>query len=544
MVRPSSPIRSNVVDRVVTYFAPQAGARRFAARLALFGVGGYSGARTDRAALKDWDPRTDSADSASVPDLKRLRARARDLARNNPLAGGAINTVVDNVVGTGLLPIPQPDADYLGLTQEQAADWAERAERIFWAHCGDASIDIARTLDFCAQTRLATRSEHESGDVLVIRRFVPRKGDLLATRVQLVEADRISTPDGKQTAENIVEGVEVDQHGAPVAYHVSDFHPGDPLTGTATRVRKWKRVVAFGPSGNRVAVHLHTLLRPGQTRGIPMLASVIEPLKQLGRFTDAELMASVVNGMLAFSVETTTGDDAPRYAGAQVGETDGSSEEDLRLDYGAIMNLAPGEKLNMHAPNRPNTAFDAFVLSVLRQVGAGLGIPFEVLVMHFTKSYSASRAAWMLAWKTFGVKRDHVAWGFCHTVYGWVIEEAIARGLLAAPGFFTDPLARKAWLGCDWRGAPAGQMDPLKEIQAVKMRRDLRISTLAQDTAETTGGDWRANLQQIAAEHAEMRRLGIDPATEAVGERVVSESSTQTTQTTTEESDEGEEVDE
>ena len=42
-----------------------------------------------------------SADADLLPALPELRNRSRDLARNNPLAGGAINTVVTNVIGTG-----------------------------------------------------------------------------------------------------------------------------------------------------------------------------------------------------------------------------------------------------------------------------------------------------------------------------------------------------------------------------------------------------------------------------------------------------------
>ncbi len=43
--------------------------------------------------------------------------------------------------------------------------------------------------------------------------------------------------------------------------------------------------------------------RPGQRRGVPVLAPVIEALKQLGRYTDAELVAAVVSGLFTVFVK-------------------------------------------------------------------------------------------------------------------------------------------------------------------------------------------------------------------------------------------------
>jgi capsid protein len=57
-------------------------------------------------------------------------------------------------------------------------------------------------------------------------------------------------------------------------------------------------VPAFGAkTGRRNILHLLYQERIGQRRGLPYLAPVLEALKQLGRYTDAELMAAVVAGM-------------------------------------------------------------------------------------------------------------------------------------------------------------------------------------------------------------------------------------------------------
>ncbi|MCV6599587.1 MAG: hypothetical protein OIF36_03810 [Alphaproteobacteria bacterium] len=42
-------------------------------------------------------------------------------------------------------------------------------------------------------------------------------------------------------------------------------------------------------------------------------------------------------------------------------------------------------------------------------------------------------------------------------------------------------------------GPPRGQIDQLKEIKAAKQRVDLGITTLAEEIAQITGGDWENN---------------------------------------------------
>src|SRR5690606_23671598 len=68
-------------------------------------------------------------------------------------------------------------------------------------------------------------------------------------------------------------------------------------------------------------------------------------------------------------------------------------ENDFQLGPGAILDLLPYESVEIADPKRPNAAFDAFVMAVLRQIGVALEIPFELLIKHFTASYSAAQAA-------------------------------------------------------------------------------------------------------------------------------------------------------
>jgi hypothetical protein len=102
-----------------------------------------------------------------LPDLATLRQRSRDLVRNTPIAGGALNTAALNVVGTGLMLKPNPDREALGWSEEQAAPGA-RASSANGAVVRDAACDVTRTQTFYGLQDLAFRSAFENGDALAL----------------------------------------------------------------------------------------------------------------------------------------------------------------------------------------------------------------------------------------------------------------------------------------------------------------------------------------------------------------------------------------
>jgi capsid protein len=88
-----------------------------AARKASALYGSYVGARYDRRATKEWAVSHGSADADTLFDVVELRKRSRDLMRNTPIALGAVNTVVQNAIGTGLSLQCTPDLAGLGRGQ-------------------------------------------------------------------------------------------------------------------------------------------------------------------------------------------------------------------------------------------------------------------------------------------------------------------------------------------------------------------------------------------------------------------------------------------
>jgi lambda family phage portal protein len=501
-------VNENLVDRAVRYFNPTRAQRRMQARLqmeAFSGGNSYTGASKSRRSMKEWHTTSGSADGDLLSDLPALRERSRDLVRNAPLATGAINTVVTNVIGTGLSLQSRVNREALGMTEEQAAEWQKNAEREFRMWSESQDCDITRTQNFYELQDLVFRGSLESGDSFALLPHLKRPGEAYGLKVQLVEGDRVCNPNFAMNKPGIAGGIELDANGAPLACHILRSHPGD----FRFKNGEWDRVPVFGEkTGRRNVLHLFKRVRPGQNRGVPYLAPVIEALKQIDRYTEAEIMAAVVSGMFTVFVHSEgQGLDPANQLGMAAETGARPSDTDIKMASGAIIDLGPNEKIETANPGRPNTAFDPFVMAILRQVGVALELPFEILVKHFTASYSAARAAMLEAWKFFRVRREWIAGRFCQPIYETFLAEAIASGRILAPGFFDDPLIRAAYCAAQWQGDGPGAIDPLKESLAVEKRLEIGMSTLAKETAAYDGSDWEDNHAQQVRENA-MRRGG------------------------------------
>ncbi|KQS90307.1 phage portal protein [Rhizobium sp. Leaf386] len=485
-------VAPSLVDRLVGVFSPAAQLRRQVARTALASAnGGYNGGKRDRRGMQNYLPDGGSANTDTSPDLPMLRARSRDLRRNVPLATGAIATRITNVIGEGLRVLPQVDGDALGLSKKAARDWNRKARAEFALACWTA--DFTGVNSFDELQALVFGSAEESGDVLVIRRYRRDPGDTYGVKLQVIEADRLSNPNNHMDSDTIVGGVEASGDGVVLAYHVSDRHPGD----TFRKAMSWRRIPAFYNDGRPICLHIFKRLRPDQARGVPFLSPVIEAFKQLGTYSEAEIEAAVLAAFFTVFVKTPDGQSGPL---ASTGEDLRSGKETVGLGKGAIVDLAEGEDIVIANPSRPNQNFDPFVLAILKQIGAALELPFELLIKHFSASYSASRAALEMAWQTFRRERAWIIRNLCQPYYEMVLEEAIVMGRIEAPGFFDDPAIRRAWLNAAWYGPVKMSLDPKKDADADAGDLANRTKTRSQIIMERTGGDIESVFEQLGYE--------------------------------------------
>ncbi len=487
--------------------------------LHLSGAKGYgqAGASHTRRALKGFNPASGSPREDIDDNNYTLRQRGRMLAMSAPIAASAVKTNRTNTIGLGLKLNPRPDKAILGLTSEQAKEWERgvKAEFRMWAE-HKQRCDITGINDFYMMQQLCFYSWLASGDVFVVRKEGETPNCPYTLKLHVIEADRCSTPsdglaytigvtEGKNidNGNRIYDGVEVNKEGGVVAYWFRNTYPYQ-ITYEKT---DWVRIEAYGQkTGLPNVMHIMNTERPEQYRGVTYLAPIIEPLLQLKRYTEAEIMAAVVQAFFTVFVKS----EAPTGAdGMPFNEVGDGQEADDQVSYdpneyevgsGNVNVMNPGESIEMAETKRPNNGFEMFFKAMCKQIGAALEIPAELLIKEFTASYSASRAALLEAWKAFKMYRNWFTSSFCKPVYEIWLSEAIARGRVNAPGFFSDPLMREAWLGSEWIGPSQGQLDPVKEVNAEILSIQNGLTTHEAAAAKINGSDWDTNIDQLEME--------------------------------------------
>lgn len=529
----------NILDKAIEVFAPGIAAKReknktiAAQQRALRevtnsfypssgsngrGYGKY-GASRKKSSMMFWQTTSGDADVDIHQNIPLLRERARDLHMGSDIVAAAHKGLRTNIVGTGLRLSPAFNAELLGLTESQAEKLRKSimSEWALWAET--TKCDAAGLNDFYELQGLAFISTIMSGDVFGLMPSLPRTWSVYDLKVNLVESDRCSTPPNfinSPDQNKIQSGVEVDKDGMVVAYHFSNKHPG---SSAYAEKEEWVRVQKYGTRTGRInVIHLFESERPGQRRGVPIIAPIVDSLKQLSRYKEAELAAAVVTSMYTVFITTPADDDGEDPFNDVGIEAPGVEEasnvpeatgEEIKMGQAAIVRTEPGEDVKFANPTRPNPNFEAFVRANIKEMAAALELPYEILLKQFTSSYSASRGALLEAWKMYRMRRAWLAKSFCQPIYEEWFIEAVTKGRIDAPGIFDDPAIFAAYTKAEWHGPSQGLLDPTKEVQAAVMRMDNNLSTGTRETAEINGGSWEDNVRQRAYEQARLKNLGL-----------------------------------
>lgn len=476
----------------------------------------YAGASRRSKELAGWNPGLGSADADLLSELPDLVARSRDLSRNHGIASGALQTLVDNIVGTGLVLAANPDYRALGKSKEWAQEFRREVEALWRPWANHTYADATNIDSFNAMTTLVARSWFDNGETFALPVWVQDGRTPFRTKIQLVEADRVSNPHSKLDSERIRSGIEIDRLGKPIAYHVQKKHPGDAYGMFGGINQEWERVPAETDFARKRVIHVFVRERIGQNRGKPFVTSVMQQFKMFDHYSRTEMQAAVANALIAAIVKTPLdGESVREMVGGTPQDRDeymaGVQDQLVPLRGGSFIQTPPGTEIAPFIPTRPAAQFGAFLETVARHIGAGLNLPYELLLKDWSKTnYSSARAALLEAWRFFRGRRSFLTDKWCQPVFDLWFEEAVHGGLLSiSPEEYYRN--REAYTRANWIGPGRGWIDPVKEAEAAQIRIQSGLSTL-QDEAAEQGSDWEEVLEQQAVEKAKREELGLAPA--------------------------------
>jgi lambda family phage portal protein len=463
--------------------------------------------------LANWRPQQVFTNQAEAMERAEIVKRSIDLANNDPHAAGIIDTFAATVVGPGLTPHPSPDPDALGLSDEaeRRVISAMRAAYNRWA----PFADVAGRLH-AGQIHYLTRlSLLRYGEFFVLLPMLEDAFRPYSLACQVIHPLRVKTPIDLVNAGNIRDGIELGEYGEAVAVWIkkSGFKSSIPLPDIAVNFLRVPTRV-----GHRWNVlHGFVTKEPEQVRGWPFFAPAITFFRHFSDLLSAELISNVVTAALTYFIEVQAGQDpfavaqgmATRYATVP-GPTGAPQAIRHQETYpGAILYGNAGEKPHLLSAARPGTTFEPFTKTVKKSIALACGMPYVVAFKDVEgTSYAGFRAAMLDAWRVFSMDRVWHGRYLAQPLFTMLMEEAYLRGELPYPAFYRDmhELTR-----CEWRGAPKGNIEPVKEIQAEILAINNNLKTREAAIIENGFGDPRRTFRQLEEEANELIERGLPP---------------------------------
>jgi lambda family phage portal protein len=401
---------------------------------------------------------------------RNLRIRSRYEVANNSYARGIVNTLANDVIGTG----PRLQM----LTPNPAAN--KQIERAFrqWASAVDLTGKL-RTMR-CART--------QDGEAFALFVTNPKLPTPVKLDLRLVEADQVTTPILLVPSLKFVDGIVLDDHNNPVEYHVLRQHPGSQFVV----VNPWD----FDRVPAAQVIHLFRADRPGQHRGVPEILPALPLFAQLRRFTLAVLAAAETAADFAGILYT----DAPAN-----GEADAAEPfEPIELEKRALLTMPGGWKMSQLQAEQPATTYAEFKKELLNEIARCLSMPFNVAAGNSSSyNYASGRLDHQVYYKEIRVDQTYLERAALNRIFfAWLDEATLIPGLIP-PGMgpFSDWTYQWFWDGTE-------HVDPLKESSAQQIRLANHTTTLAHEYARE-GRDWAEALRQRAKEIALMEELGL-----------------------------------
>lgn len=458
---------------------------------------------------------------------------ARDASRSNPYGKSALRTAADSVIGSKLTLVLDPQADELGVSDDEACDWAEMVEGLWEIAAASVAchFDAQRKQTFTGLMRTAYACYYVSGETLgTIEWKASQNGQ--RTCLNLIDAERLSDPRGmRDMIHGRRMGVERDKHGAPTAYHIREKHNSDAMLWGPPDHYVWKRVPRYSSWGRQQVVHFFEQDRPDMTRGMSSFTTALLPMRLLNDYMTTELESAAIRATYAAVIQSklnyeeamkVVGDE---YAGAieknpvldftlrsMADKATFYRGQDFKFGKSKVAHLLPDEELKMVQGNSHTSNIGDFSKTNLYTLASALGVDYASLTKDYSSTnYSGARAALYDVWRSYEVRRqsfiENIPWPvFCC----WLEEQIALRGTIPMLGKKSFYEVRDALCYGTFETWTKPRLDPLKETMA-----DLALykagALSLRDLCKIDGRDWRKVFKDRARQKTEMERLGLKP---------------------------------
>ena len=468
----------------------------------------YAAAQVNRLTA-GWSTVSGSANSDIHRSLDAVRARSRQLARDDEYIKKWLAMVATNVVGPAGFRFQARVYDQPGKPDSLANTAIEAAWDRF---CQVGVCDVTGAQGMSGLQQLAIKAVARDGEYLARIVRGTDAGNPFGIAIQFLDVDRICTTYNRPAeggANAIRMGIEINRFGRPVAVHIKAVHPGEMYQATAgIRGDGVMRIPAED------IIHGFIKDRPEQVRGIPWAHAAMVRLNNLGGYEEAAVIAARVGAskMGFFTTQdgqaevVSTGiEDDPSADGAQ----DGALTMDA--DPGVFQSLPQGVQFQPFNPDYPSAMFADFVKANLRGIASGLGVAYHALANDLEGvSFSSIRSGTLEERDSWMMIQEWFASSFLERVFAEWLPSALAFGQVTMVNGSALPMAKiDKFRPHSWQGRRWEWVDPLKDIEADIAAINAGLKS-PQSVAAKLGLDYEDLLVEIQAAKALRDTLGVD----------------------------------
>lgn len=465
----------NLVDDVKSIFAPESALKSKATRMGYFGYEAAHQTRKDN--VFPWDGPAEGINKAS---RATLRARARDLERNNPITNSIVMAVKNNVVSTGF--------NMQARSQNEAFN--ERIEELWEEWCHHENCDYTKNQSLDDLLKLIVRRKQIDGGILItfpldIKREIP-------LTIQIHEVDELTSENVTLTNGNIIsDGVECTAEGLPVAYWLTQTD----VDGMS--IAEPKRINAEN------AIFLWERTRASQFREITPMASTIVTTKDVGDYNNAVAFQQKTAACTSVFVETNN------IAGTmgRIAQSANKQSNVEQIKGGKVQYLAPGETAKMLIPSGQAAEVGNYLPLQQRMIAAAMGLSLESTSRNVERvNYSSARQNLLADENTYKQMRKELIEYFLRPLYKRFVNICYLVGLLDGVGFEPN---NKDYYKATWLAPSLGWIDPKKEAEANSINLQNGGKSFQTFCAEQ-GADWKERIDEIAEVQEYAKSKGVE----------------------------------
>lgn len=482
---------TSLIDRAVFAVAPVWGARRIATRKQFerserYFARALESSENDRAREGKWLGSRLSADAFLEEDLETTRQRSRELYRND-FVGGAIDSRVEHVVGTGFTVQARIKAKAGVITAEQAKALNEQLEEVY--ERVEPTACRSRKKSLWQKISLACRTVDADGECFVIFSDIGTADAPIPLCVEVIDADRVETPPEMIMDPSVRMGIKYGKNKEILGYYVRDNHPNDNKEFSLS----YKMIPAW-----RVQ-HIFVEWFAGQSRGLPWMTRALNRAKDGKDLTEAGIIGAQVEACFAGFIKSKS-NPLSKAMGATTSTDNGRRLQDVRP--GSVNYIGTDDEIVFSSPNKANSVGTLQEYNN-RTISAALNWPYEMLMKDWRGvSFAGGRIILNAAKISTKVRQKLIIESMLRPFWHRMVEEAVIVGAVDIDArVYRDNrhvFNRHVWAGPRWSYA----INPAEETKARLMAVDGNLNTLANELAED-----QLDLEEVYAQRAIEREM-------------------------------------